>query len=122
MAALALLSGGSTGKAGRLRAVAEWHLQAIRVALAARGWVIIERAGDGYRVAATWELRRPRDQRVLCIDFDGLDDMRTLPIEESYGCRVRGTSPGLYFRRAPNSWKSELAAFVLSVETQEVEV
>jgi hypothetical protein len=99
-------------------AVAEWHLKAIRVALEARGSVIAEHSGDDYRIAGTWEQRRPGDDRVLWIDFDGLDDMRTL----SYGCQLRGTratSPGLYFRRARagDTWKRELAAFVAVVET-----
>jgi hypothetical protein len=54
-------------------------------------------------------------------DFEGLDDMRTLPLAQSYGCELRGTrgvSPGLYFRRARSAvmWKRELAAFVAAVE------
>jgi hypothetical protein len=99
--------------------VAEWHLQAIRVALEARGWVIAEHPGDGYRIAGTWELRRHGDERVVWIDFDGLDDMRTLPMAQSYGCQLRGALRGLYFRRARagDIWRRELEAFVASVET-----
>jgi hypothetical protein len=99
--------------------MAEWHLAAIRNALTARGWVIVEHPGDGYRTAGTWELRRPGDERALYIDFDGLDDMRTLPLAQSYGCRVRGISSALYFRRARSGdiWKKELAGFVACVET-----
>jgi hypothetical protein len=102
--------------------MADWHLQAIRSALEARGWVIVEQPGDDYRISGTWELRRPRDERVLRIDFEGLDDMRTLPLDQSYGCQVRGTEgtpPGLYLRRAraKELWNAELAAFVTFVET-----
>jgi hypothetical protein len=97
--------------------MAEWHLEAIREALGSRGWVIAEHPGDEYRTAGTWELHRSGDERTVYIDFDGLDDMRTLPLAQSYGCHVRGISPGLYFRRARagDIWEKELAAFIACV-------
>jgi hypothetical protein len=44
--------------------------------------------------------------------------MQTLSVARSYGCHIRGTSPGLYFRRARagNIWRRELAAFIASIE------
>jgi len=61
------------------------------------------------------------------IDFDGLDDMKTLPVAESYACSVRGTSNSLYFRRKgvggsrqAERWPEELAAFVAGVEQNAV--
>jgi hypothetical protein len=98
--------------------VAEWHLHDIRRALERRGWAITEQPGDGYRIAATWELRRGGDDRVIHIDFSGLNDMKTLPITESYGCEVRGCRSSLYFRRARSHelWEGELAALVSSIE------
>ena len=78
----------------------------------------MEQPGDGYQIAGTWELRRAGDNRVFHVDFDGLDDMRTLPVTESYACRVRNRGASLYFRRARSRdlWEGELAAFVSSIE------
>lgn len=99
------------------------HLRALNEALGRRGWkVVAVHAGDGYCVSATWELRRgSRDERLL-IDFDGLgpDGDVCLPLEDSYGCRVRGWPQAtLYFRRARRSrelWQRELAEFVGSLD------
>ena len=98
--------------------MAEWHLEDLRCALEKRGWLITVHAGDDYRSSGTWELRRPRDTKAVWIDFNGLDDMRTLPVGQSYGCERRGTSIGLYFRRAraADIWKRELATFLESLE------
>jgi hypothetical protein len=54
----------------------------------------------------------------LFIEFDGMDadGDSCLPLEESYGCQVRGRkAASLYFRRVNKSrflWEQELAAFV----------
>jgi hypothetical protein len=81
--------------------MADWHLQEIRNALAARGWrIVMEHPGDDYRISASWEIERSTKKPSLFIDFEGLDDLITLPLEQSYGCNVRGVdSPGLYFSR-----------------------
>ena len=98
--------------------MAIWHLEKLRVALERRGWSCVELPVDEFGVSATWELRRSRDERVLHIDFEGLNDLRTLPIHESYGCRVRETGEGLYFRRQRTLglWQEEVAAFVEHLE------
>jgi hypothetical protein len=97
------------------------HLRALEEALGRRGWrVAAVHAGDGYRVAATWEVRRGGSR--LLIDFDGLspDGDTCLPLAEGYGCRVRGRpSSSLYFRRVRRSrviWERELAEFVRSLD------
>jgi hypothetical protein len=54
------------------------------------------------------------------IDFDGLDDMVTLPLEQSYGCQIRGhPSLGLGFgrkgeggSRRRQKWQSDLRQFL----------
>jgi hypothetical protein len=100
--------------------MAQWHLDELRAELARRGWrVRAELPGNDYNVSATWELRRHGDAKTLLVDFDGLDDMRTLPLDQSYGCSVRGGGLELYFRRrgsndppARERWRDELAAFV----------
>jgi hypothetical protein len=98
--------------------MALWHLEKLRASLERRGWSCADLPGDNYAISATWELRRPRDHRVLHVDFEGLDDMRTLPIEQSYGCKLRETGAGLYFRRqrTVQLWEEELSAFVEALE------
>lgn len=107
--------------------MARWHLDELRDALERKGWrVVAELPGDDYRVSATWELQRSGDPRSLLIDFDGLDDLNVLPLDESYACRVRGTDCSLYFGRRGETgsakrthWRDELKAFVESFNTEE---
>jgi hypothetical protein len=102
--------------------MAQWHLDQLRIALEKDGWRFTdELPGDDYRVSATWLFERSASGKLM-IDFDGLDDMKTLPIAESYACSVRGTSHSLYFRRKgaggsrqAERWPEELAAFVAAV-------
>jgi hypothetical protein len=101
------------------RGVAEWHLEELRSALERRGWRIVEHPGDDYRVSGSWELRRSGDAEARWIDFDGLDDLQTLPMDRSFACRVRGSaSVSLYFRRARSNdlWTKELATLVQALE------
>jgi hypothetical protein len=100
--------------------MASWHLTELRTALETRGWrLVTELPGDHYAISGTWECRRAGDARVLLLDFEGLDDMKALPLAESYACRARGTSHVLSFRRRGESgssqrarWNSELVGFV----------
>jgi hypothetical protein len=102
----------------------EWHLDELRSAFERRGWCIVaELPDDGYRVSASWELRRGGSVTVLIIDFDGLADLVTLPIVQAYGCEIRGSKHSFYFtrRRTPGSaaragWHDALARFVLAAE------
>jgi hypothetical protein len=101
------------------------HLRALEQALLRKGWrVIAVHPGDDYRISATWEIQRSSQERIKFIDFEGIDDMVCLPLEQSYGCRVRGRSDkaaSLYFRKPTKSrtlWEQELAAFVLAVDDE----
>jgi hypothetical protein len=105
--------------------VSKPHLQALEEALLRKGWrVIAVHAGDDYRISATWEIQRSSRQACLFIDFDGMDDMVCLPLEDNYGCHIRGKSAKdetarLYFRRPNKSrslWEQDLAAFVLALD------
>jgi hypothetical protein len=91
---------------------------------ARRGWrVATVHPGDDYRVSGSWELHRSGSAPIL-IDFDGMgpDGDRCLPLDESYGCQVRGrASASLYFRRVNRSrelWQAELAGFVQKLDTK----
>jgi hypothetical protein len=103
--------------------MAQWHLDDLRNALDHLGWRFeAEHPGDDYRISATWEFSRSSPPTRLLIDFDGLDDMKTLPLLESYGCRVRDTTFSLYFgkrgepeSRARKRWAEQLATFAAAL-------
>jgi len=99
------------------------HLRALEEALSRRGWrVVAVHPGDGYQIAASWELERDARHGRLLIDFDGMAASGDvcLPLEQSYGCAVRGQpESSLYFRRPKRShelWERELAEFVRSLD------
>jgi hypothetical protein len=103
------------------------HLKALEEALRRKGWRIIAvHPGDDYAISATWEIQRSGRQASLFIDFDGMEDMVCLPLEECYGCHVRGRSgldktSWLYFRRSTKSkdhWEQDLAAFVGALDNE----
>lgn len=105
--------------------MAEWHLKELREALERRGWrFVAEHEGDSYSISASWEFIREANRPPLFIDFEGLDDMNTLSIDESYGCRVRGVDAlGFYFGRKGtagssrrSNWLAELSEFVEWIE------
>lgn len=92
-----------------------------------KGWrVIAVHPGDDYRISATWEIQRSTRQPSHFIDFDGMDDLDCLPLEESYGCTIRGRSvtnaaASLHFRRPNKSrdrWEQDLVAFVLALDNE----
>ena len=90
------------------------HLKDLRNAIEASHWRIAEvLPGDDYRISASWVLVRPDGSGRLHLDFEGIDDLRSLPIEQSCGCQVREVPErGLYFARIKRSWKDELSGFV----------
>src|SRR5262245_1818900 len=104
--------------------MADWHFDELRHALGRHGWrVTAELPGNDRHISGTWELRRAGDARVLFIDFDGVDVLRTLPMKESYACRARDTAHSLYFRRRGVSgsrpralWRQERSAFVEALD------
>ena len=110
--------------------MAVWHLQELRNAFEQKGWrVIAEHPGDDYRVSATWEIQRSTEEPSIFIDFEGLDDLVTLPLEQSYGCQIRGkdSSRGLYFGRKgegnsarQENWRQALREFISELEKSRV--
>ncbi len=106
--------------------MAEWHLKELRNAIERSGWrFVAEHPSHHLYVSASWEFTRSGDDNLL-IDFGGIDDLNTLPIEESYACSVRGDSTrDLYFRRKGSSnsvkrelWLKELKEFVASLNAE----
>ena len=93
--------------------MSEVHLDDIRRCLEDAYWRIAEELdGDGYRISAVWVVERPNGDSRFHLEFDGLDDMSTLPIDQSYGCSIReAPKVSCYFSRQGRSWPKELAEF-----------
>src|SRR5829696_5415148 len=103
--------------------MAEWHLDELRAALERLGWrLVAEHPGDNYRISASWEIERSCKNAL--VDFNGLDDINTLPAEKAYGCHVREIPRlELYFASRGekgsskrSNWKNELKRFVDSLD------
>jgi hypothetical protein len=98
------------------------HLKALEESLGAKGWrVVAAIPGNDYDGSGTWEIQRSTGEPCVLIDFEGLDDMTCLPLQESYGCHVRGIRTiSLYFRRVNRSqqlWDRELADFLQQLDS-----
>ena len=102
--------------------MADWHLRELEEGLTRRGWRIdTVLPGNDYDISASWKIVRGDAERLL--DFEGLDDLDTLPLERAYGVRVRDREEsGLYFGKQssdarPNRpWEHDLDAFVVALE------
>lgn len=93
--------------------MSEVHLKDIRRCLEEANWIIAdELEGDDYQISAVWVIARPNGDSRFHLEFEGLDDMRKLPIDQSYGCSIREAQEiGCYFSREGRSWPHELAEF-----------
>jgi len=93
--------------------MSEIHLKDIRRSLERARWgVVEEQEGDDYRISAVWIVERPGGGSRFHLEFEGLGDTRTLPIEESYACSVREAEDvSCYFSRQGRSWPEELSKF-----------
>ena len=68
--------------------MAEWHLIDLRNALHRKKWQLFTcLKGNDYDISEIWQIQRPDGTEKLHIEFDGLDDLETLPLEASYGCK-----------------------------------
>ena len=94
--------------------MSDWHLGDLRSQLRQATWRIdAELPGNDYDISASWRIVRPNGSQPIHIDFDGLDDMQALPIEQAYGCRAREAPElTLYFRRKGDLWTTDVQAFI----------
>lgn len=80
--------------------MAQWHLDDLRAALIDSGWEVqAELPGDDHAISGSWKIRLPEESITTHLDFEGLDEKEVLPMERSYGCRLRNTDLSLYFSR-----------------------
>ncbi len=108
--------------------MAQWHLDELKNHIERRGWrILAQQDGDEYRISATWVIQRSTQFEPLFVDFNGLDDLKTLPIEQSYGCEVREhSSVSLYFSKKGHktsshhaNWRQEVSDFVAQLDALE---
>ena len=96
------------------------HLDELRTALEQKGWRLLsQQDGDGYRISGVWRIQRSTRIGLTEILFEGFDDMRTLPVEQSYACEVKGHKElGLYFG-SMKEFRKALPAFVRALDVLE---
>jgi hypothetical protein len=94
------------------------HLERLKKALEQHKWVVVdERPGNNYEISAFWRVARPNGDSEFVIAFEGLDDLETLPIENSYGCHIVGNKEvSLYFGKIGRSFPNNLSKFLEALE------
>jgi hypothetical protein len=112
--------------------MAEWHLKELRNELEKKGWwVITEHPSHHLYASGSWEIQRNALFPPIFIDFEGFDDLKNLPMNESYACHFRNqNASALYFsKRGEKSdsnrrkiWKSNLIDFVKQLDLLEKSV
>jgi hypothetical protein len=96
--------------------MAQWHLDELRDALSKKGWEVIELDGNDYDISGSWQIQRSTKTPPMHLDFQGLDDMRTLPMPCAYSCRLREhCKVSLYFSRQ-RTWKACMSAFISELD------
>lgn len=93
------------------------HLKQLKNKLTHHNWNIIsETGGNDYDVSALWVVARPDGSNQFHIEFLGLDDLETLPIEKSYACRIKERPEvSAYFSKISKSWPEELSRFITTI-------
>jgi hypothetical protein len=108
--------------------MAQWHLDQLMEELERKGWQFVRFIpSEDLYVSGSWEIRRFGSLKSIFIDFNGVDDLNTLSMEESYGCRIREKTDGLYFskqgidKKSENYkiWKKNLKDFVENIKKGE---
>jgi hypothetical protein len=95
--------------------MSECNIEELNKSLEKNNWKIIEDIpGNDYGISLSWKIQRSNQEEPTIIDFEGFDDLITLPIEKSYGCNIRGKNIMLYFRklRSKSIWNQELENFI----------
>lgn len=94
--------------------MSEFHLNDLKKELEKSHWVVVsELEGNDYDISGVWLLSRPDGTNQLHLEFEGLDDMETLPLNKSYGCRIKENPDiKLYLSRIEHSWKDALSMFI----------
>jgi len=93
------------------------HLDELRNALENKGWKVISQdEGDGYSISAVWHIQRSTRAEPTALLFEGLDDMRTLPIEQAYACKVKGRKNASLYFGSMKEFRKALLGFVSALD------
>jgi len=102
--------------------MAKWHLDDLGNALGQKGWSVLdELAGNDYDLSGSWEIQRSTRESACHIDFEGLDDMKTLPISQAYGCHLREDRKAKLYFSKQQTWPERLKRFLAALETAAVD-
>lgn len=97
----------------------ERHLNDLEIALTRAHWVVLERlAGNDYDISGYWVIARPDGASQTTLVFNGLDDLKTLPMHKSYGCTARSVECASLYFAGGLSWKADLGRFIYALESQ----
>ena len=90
------------------------HIELLRQTLESSKWIIVkELEGNDSTISATWLISRPNGDNQCHIVFEGLDESRVLPLNESYACHIKeNESLNLYFNKINKGFSSYLEEFV----------
>jgi hypothetical protein len=93
------------------------HLDELRNALEQKGWnVVSQEDGDDYRISAVWRIQRSTRAEPTNLLFAGLDDMRTLPIEQAYACEVQGRKDVSLYFGSMKEFRKALPGFIAALD------
>ena len=94
--------------------MSDFHLSDLRSILDSNKWNIVDEAdGNDYNISAIWKIARIDGRCVQHLQFDGLNELGCLPVQESYGCTVMESPKiSLYFSRKHRNWKDDLLEFM----------
>lgn len=83
--------------------------------------MIAELVGNDCDISGSWQIQRSTRKRPLHVDFEGLDDMQTLPMDRAYACHVRERRKlSLYFSRQ-RTWDVGLKTFISELDKMDHE-
>ena len=98
--------------------MSEIHLSDLRSQLENNHWIISnELNGNDYDISGVWEIETIDKKYRFSILFEGLEETGVLPLNKSYGCRVK-EHPEIraYFSRKSRSWPNELNEFIVGLK------
>lgn len=96
------------------------HLKLLEQRLEEKGWSIVDRgSGDGYRVSGSWTIQRSKKKEGIVLEFDGFDDMKTLPLEKAYACAVKGKNDESIYFGSMKEFEKKLPSFLEELDLLE---
>jgi hypothetical protein len=96
------------------------HLDELRKALERKGWKVLSQGdGDSYRISAVWRVQRSNNAEVTELLFEGFDDLKVLPVAQSYACRVKDKREVSIYLGSMKEFKKALPGFISELDALE---